>query len=273
MDQTELTKFLEISSGIIDSHAHLQKEFYADEQEIVINRMSAANVRQIVNPGVDLKSIPELIELAQRHDNIFIGLGLHPHQASEWDETAEKLIKDFITHDKVVAVGECGLDFFYNNSPPEKQIFALQAQLKIARQFNKPVIIHCRDAWDELLCVLNEEGQDIKGVLHCFTGDPAIVNRFKDFNFYISFSGILTFPKAVAIQEAAKVVDKDRLLVETDCPFLAPQPMRGKRNEPAYVWFVAEKLAELRGQSLSEIASLACKNAQRLFSLPDVKDH
>ncbi len=269
MDKIDWNKFLSINSGIIDSHAHLQKEFYADEQEIIIDNMIAANVRQIVNPGVDLKSIPELIDLAQRHNNIFIGLGLHPHQASEWDESAEKLIKNFITNDRVVAVGECGLDFFYNNSPREKQIFALQEQLKIARQFNKPVIIHCRDAWDELLTILTEHGEEVRGVLHCFTGDQSIVNRFRRFNFYISFSGILTFSRSTAIQEAAKIVDENRLLVETDCPFLAPHPLRGQRNEPAYVWFVAEKLAQLRNQSLAEIAAVSSRNARQLFALPE----
>ncbi len=269
VDFANLERFKNISGGIIDSHAHLLKEFYEQERDLVIERMMAMNVRQIISPGIDMKSIPELIDLAQRYDNIFIGIGLHPHQANEWDEAACATMKDHITHNKVVAVGECGLDFFYNNSPPAQQILAFKEQLKIARQFNKPVIIHCRDAWEELLTILDGEGKGMKGVLHCFTGDERIVERLRklvDFDAYISFSGIVTFPKATGVQAAAKIVDDDKILVETDCPFLAPQAVRGQRNEPAYVWFVAEKLAQLREQTLAEIASLSAINARRLFA-------
>lgn len=271
MDDIERAKFQQIPSGIIDSHAHLLKEFYGTDRELIIERMAQLNVRQIINPGVDLKSSQELLELAQQHNNIFIAVGLHPHQANEWDEAAGETMRAQMNQDKVVAVGECGLDFFYNNSPPEKQIFAFQEQLKIARQFDKPVIIHCRDAWEEMLTLLAKEGKGMRGVLHCFTGDEKIVDRLQclsDFEAYISFSGIVTFTKAAAVQAAAKVVDKNKLLVETDCPFLAPQAVRGQRNEPAYVWYVAEKLAQLRNETLSEIASLCSINARRLFGLP-----
>lgn len=271
MHNTELTRFQAISSGIIDSHAHLVKEFFADDQQLVIDNMNAANVKQIINPGVDLKSIPELIDLADRHKNIYIGLGLHPHQANEWDKSSCQIIESHINHPKVVAIGECGLDFFYNNSPKEIQISTLKEQLKIAHKYNKPVIIHCRDAWEELFDILANGPKPIKGVLHCFTGSDKVVEQLKeldkDIDFYVSFSGILTFPKAQEIQAAAKVVDDNKLLVETDCPFLAPHPMRGKRNEPAYVWYTAEKLAELRNQTLEEIAALCTQNAQRLFGL------
>lgn len=271
MDDIERAKFQQVSSGIIDSHAHLLKEFYGVDRELIIQRMAELNVRQIINPAVDLKSSQELIDLAEQYSNIFIGVGLHPHQASEWDETAEETMRAHINHPKVVAVGECGLDFFYNNSPPETQMLAFKEQLKIARQFDKPVIIHCRDAWDEMLAVLDKEGKGMRGVLHCFTGDEKIVHRLQslnDFDAYISFSGIVTFTKSAAIQAAAKVVDKNKLLVETDCPFLAPQAVRGQRNEPSYVWYVVEKLAELREETLAEIASLSAANTKRLFSLP-----
>lgn len=272
MHDTELTRFQGITSGIIDTHAHLMKEFFAEDQKSVIDNMNAANVRLIVNPGIDLKNIPELISLAEQHENIYLGIGLHPHQANEWDKSSTKTIEKYLNHAKVVAIGECGLDFHYNNSPKDVQIFALQEQLKIAHQFNKPVIIHCRDAWDDLFILLNEGPKPIRGVLHCFTGNEEIIRRLEklddQIDFYVSFSGILTFPKAQDIQAAAKIVNEKKLLVETDCPFLAPLPVRGKRNEPAYVWYTAEKLASLRGQSLEEIASLCSQNAKRLFALP-----
>ena len=276
MDDIERAKFQQIGSGIVDSHAHLFKEFYGTDRELIIQRMAEFNVRQIINPAVDLKSTQELLDLAQEHNNIFVALGLHPHQAIEWDEANREIMSAHIDHPKVVAVGECGLDFFYNTSPPEKQIFAFKEQLKIARQFDKPVIIHCRDAWEEMLSVLSEEGKGMRGVLHCFTGDEKIVDRLQclpDFDAYISFSGIVTFTKSGAIQAAAKIVDKNKLLVETDCPFLAPQAVRGQRNEPAYVWYVAEKLAQLRNETLSEIASLCSTNARRLFALPTLPEY
>ena len=271
MDDIERAKFKQIDGGIIDSHAHLFKEFYGADRELIIQRMAEFNVRQIINPAVDLKSTPELLDLAQEHSNIFIALGLHPHQAIEWDENTKEILCAHIDNSKVVAVGECGLDFFYNTSPPEKQIYAFKEQLKIARQFDKPVIIHCRDAWEEMLIILSEEGKGMRGVLHCFTGDEKIAAQLQslpDFDAYISFSGIVTFTKSVAVQSAAKIVDKNKLLVETDCPFLAPQTVRGQRNEPAYVWYVVEKLAQLRNVTLSEIALLCSANARQLFALP-----
>ncbi len=273
MRDTDMTRFQGIGAGIIDSHAHLVKEFFAEDQQSVITNMEAANVKQIVNPGVDLKSIPELLDLADRYKNIYVGLGLHPHQANEWDDTSWQIIEKQILHPKVVAIGECGLDFYYNNSPKEIQVSVLKEQIKLAHQFNKPVIIHCRDAWDDLFDILAKGPKPLKGVLHCFTGNTEIVSRFKtlvpEIDFYVSFSGILTFPKSQDIQEAAKIVDDNKLLVETDCPFLAPHPVRGKRNEPAYVWYTAEKLAQLRQQTIEHIANLCSKNAQRLFGLPN----
>ncbi len=271
MHDIGLTRFQGIGSGIIDSHAHLVKEFFAEDQKLVIENMKRFNVTQIINPGIDLKTIPELIELADNNENIYLGIGLHPHQANEWDELSAKTIEKYISHPKVVAIGECGLDLYYNNSPKEAQMFALREQLRLARQFGKPVIIHCRDAWNELFEILAENSEPIRGVLHCFTGNIDVISRLKQagqhVDFSISFSGIVTFPKSQDLQAAAKIVDDNKLLVETDCPFLAPLPVRGKRNEPAYVWYTAEKLAELRNQPLADVAALCTANAQRLFGL------
>ncbi|PWT98420.1 MAG: hydrolase TatD [Candidatus Melainabacteria bacterium] len=278
--------YLQIKSGIIDSHAHLQLEYCADEpekcgtadletlkegQRQVIQRSLQANVKQIVNPGVDLKSVAELLELAESHEQIYVGLGLHPHNAKDWTEEAEHSLRKAAEHPKVVAIGECGLDFYYNNSSQESQFQALRRQMRLAKELGKPLIIHCRDAFPQLKELLLEEGHGLKGVLHCFTGSPADLSAFEEFDLYVSFSGIVTFPNAKSVQAAATVVRKERLLAETDCPYLAPQKVRGKRNEPAYVWLVAEKLAELRSADLSEIAETCSNNARALFGLPEVK--
>lgn len=277
------SNYKEISVGIVDSHAHLLLEYCADiskekgdksvaqleeDQRQVIQRSLAANVKQIVNPGVDIQSIPELLALAEQHQQIYVGVGLHPHQAKEWTDDSERLLRKAGQHPKVVAIGECGLDFHYNNSSREAQYHALERQMIIARELNKPLIIHCRDAFDELKALLTEHGNGLRGVLHCFTGSPAVLSSLAEFDLYVSFSGIVTFPNAKEIQAAAALVKKDRLLVETDCPFLAPQKVRGQKNEPAYVWMVAEKVAELRSSSLSEIAKICSENARSLFGLP-----
>jgi TatD DNase family protein len=213
--------------------------------------------------------MPELLALADKYNHIYIGLGVHPHEAHKWTNAMEERLRQACLHPKVVAIGECGLDFYYNNSSPESQFHALKRQIQIAKDFGKPLIIHCRDAFDQLKELLRGEEFKQKCVLHCFTGSPATLDDMAEFDCYISFSGIVTFPNAKDIQAAATLVASERLLVETDCPFLAPQKVRGKRNEPANVWMVAEKLAELRAASLDEIADTCSKNARRLFNLPE----
>ncbi len=260
------------SSGtIIDSHAHVVKEYFEDDQREVIQRAFDSGIIQLINPGVVLQSIPELLELADRYEQIYTAVGLHPHDAKDWTAASFEVIRKACEHPKVVAIGECGLDFFYNKSDHKSQVEALKAQIQIALETNKPIIIHCRDAWDETIAILEEEGKGkIRGVFHCFTGGPELLPRIEKLDFYVSFSGIVTFPKSKPIQEAAVLVREDRMLVETDCPFLAPQKVRGKKNEPAYVWYTAEKLSELRGKTLGEIAAKCRDNARELFNLPIV---
>lgn len=255
--------------GIIDSHAHVVKEFFKEEQAEVIERTFGTLVTQIVNPGVLVEDIPELEELAARHENIFIAAGQHPHDAKFWCREHADKVRQALENPKNVAVGECGLDFHYNNSDRESQLKAFAEQIRIAREFKKPVIVHCRDAWQEAFDLLGSEGGgEVTGVFHCFTGGPEVLPQIEKLGFYVSFSGIVTFKNATDIQAAAPLVKPDRILVETDCPFLAPQKVRGKRNEPAFVWYVAEKLAELRNTSLEDIAVTTSSNARRLFNLP-----
>lgn len=260
--------------GIIDSHAHVVSEFFGDDREDVIKRSFENGVVQMVNPGVVLDNVEELKDIAERHTNLFFATGLHPHEAKDWTDQCAAAIEEASAHPKAVGVGECGLDFFYNNSDHSSQKRAFAEQCRLAKKLNKPVIVHCRDAWQEAFDILKEEGagnyaDSLKGVFHCFTGAVEHLEAIADLGFYVSFSGIVTFNSAKALQEAAKLVPVEKILVETDCPFLAPQKVRGAKNEPKYVWYVAEKLAELRGSSTEEIAKHAMMNTRKLFKLPD----
>jgi TatD DNase family protein len=248
----------------------LLKEYFADEQFEMIERAFASNVKQMVNPGINATSLDELFQLADKYEHIYLGVGVHPHDAKTWSASVEDTLKKSLEHKKVVAVGECGLDFFYNNSSREEQIHALRRQIELSLEFGKPLIIHCRDAWADINAIFSDYTGKLRGVFHCFTGDPTVLQTVAPFDFYVSFSGIVTFPNAKSIQAAARQVDVERLLVETDCPFLAPQKVRGQRNEPSYVWYVVEKLAELREVSVDQIAAACTANARRLFGLPEI---
>jgi TatD DNase family protein len=256
---------------IIDSHAHLTWESFEADQKDVIQRAFDKNVVQMVQAGVDLKTIPEAKKLAEEYERIFIGVGVHPHEAKYWNAEADREIREAAAHPKCVAIGECGLDYHYNFSEKDQQTSAFRAQVRIARDLQKPLIIHTREAWDETFEILQSEGGgEVRGVFHCFTGGPEVLPQIEELDFYVSFSGIVTFNKAKEIQAAAPLVRSERLLVETDCPYLAPVPHRGKRNEPSYVWFVAQKIADLRNDSLDNIAVQTAQNARRLFGLPAI---
>jgi TatD DNase family protein len=254
---------------IIDSHAHLDWESFTEDRDGVIERAFSSGVSQIVQAGVYLHNINEAIALAERFENIYCGVGLHPHEAKSWNDQSEDLVRNACANPRVVAIGECGLDFHYNHSERDVQLQVFANQVDLARQLNKPLIIHTREAWEDTFRILHEHGQgQIRGVFHCFTGGPEVVPEIKKLDFYVSFSGIVTFPKASDIQAAAPLIEADRILVETDSPYLAPQGMRGKRNEPANVWLVAAKLAQLRNISRDELATITSENARRLFALP-----
>jgi TatD DNase family protein len=255
---------------IVDSHAHLGWDSFAEDRDQVIARAFESGVSQIVQAGVYLTGMEETVAIAEAHANIFFAVGLHPHEAKDWsDEESPRVIRDFISHPKLVAIGECGLDYHYNHSEPETQRRVFAEQVKLARELDKPLILHTREAWDDTFEILRRVGEGkVRGVFHCFTGSPDVLPAIREIDFYVSFSGIVTFPKSTDIQAAAKEVAADRIMVETDCPYLAPQGFRGKRNEPAYVWKVAEKLAELRGSELGDIAVSTSHNARTLFRLP-----
>jgi TatD DNase family protein len=256
---------------LIDTHVHINFDSFIEDLDAVRDRWRTAGVVQLVHSCVTPAEFTKTQALADRFPELFFAVGLHPLDAIEWQPDMGEQIRQLATSDKrVVAIGEMGLDFFKADNR-ELQIEVFRSQLQIARALDLPVIIHCRDAAiamrDFCQAYWQEFGQ-VKGVMHCWTGTPEETQWFLDLGFYISFSGVVTFKNATQIQASARLVPPERLLVETDCPFLAPVPNRGKRNEPAYVRDVATYLAELRGESLDLLAEFTTTNAQQLFQLP-----
>ena len=253
---------------LIDSHCHLIFENFEKDLEDVVLRLRSKGVKKLVHACCELTEIPKLKKISCEFDEIFYSVGLHPLEAKKWELNSKSILKRSAQEDtRVVAIGELGLDFFKSKNKTE-QIDALIPQMELAYELELPVIIHCRDAANEMIEVcknLSKMGKCPKGVLHCWTGTPKEMKQFLDLGFYISFSGIVTFPKAYEIHECAKIVPNDKYLIETDSPFLAPVPFRGKRNEPAFVENVANFMANLRSSELITIAKESSKNAEDLF--------
>lgn len=257
----------------VDSHAHIDgPEFDADRAQ-VIQRARDAGVSAILNIGTGdphSGALERAVELAESNPDIYAAIGTHPHDARLFDERAEERIWKLATgSSKVIAWGEIGLDFHYDNSPREVQIDIFQWQLRLARELNLPVIIHTREAETETAEILQKHwaGSNLPGIMHCFSGSADLAARAIEIGFSISFSGIVTFKKAEELRSVAKQVPLDRLLIETDCPYLTPIPFRGKRNEPAYVVEVARCLAELHGLELVDLAKITTDNFARMFKL------
>jgi TatD DNase family protein len=258
---------------LVDTHAHLDFSKFDPDRDAVVERARAAGVAAIVNVGTDLLSSQRAVRLAERYDGVYAAVGVHPHDAKELDGATLAELRELARHPKVVAVGEIGLDFYRDLSPRDVQRRAFQAQLAWAAKLGKPVVIHDRDAHDEILEVLSDwaAGQRHSplagrlGVLHTFSGDLSMAEQAIDLGFYLSISGPVTYKNARQLPDIVPALPIDRLLVETDCPFLAPHPYRGKRNEPAYVRLVAERIVELKGMSLDALARATTANAQHLF--------
>ncbi|MDD5450533.1 MAG: TatD family hydrolase [Desulfovibrionales bacterium] len=253
----------------IDTHAHLDMYDSASDQAQIVSRAHAARVRQIITIGINLPSSRQAVAIAEQYEGVFAATGIHPHDAKGvTDETYDDL-RHLTKNPRVVAIGEIGLDFFKEYSPRREQEICFRQQIQLARELRLPLIIHDRDAHDETIRILREEkAEDMGGVFHCFSGDYTFAGKCLDMGFYISIAGVVTFPKATILQDVVKNVPMDRLLIETDAPFLAPVPYRGKRNEPAYVIHVGQKIAEIKGCSDVEVAQWTRKNAQALFKLP-----
>jgi TatD DNase family protein len=256
---------------LIDTHVHINFDAFEADLDAVRDRWQAAGVVQLVHSCVTPAEFGRTQALADRFSELFFSVGLHPLDASEWRADLGTEIRQLAQSDKrVVAIGEMGLDFFKADNC-EWQIEVFRSQLQIARDLDLPVIIHCRDAATMMRQVCQDfwsEFGRVRGVMHCWSGTPVETQWFLDLGFYISFSGVVTFKNAREIQASAQIVPLDKLLVETDCPFLAPVPKRGKRNEPAFVSHVAAYLAQLRGERLDTLADTTTANARQLFRLP-----
>ncbi|MGD1000169.1 MAG: TatD family hydrolase [Candidatus Brocadiia bacterium] len=252
---------------LADSHAHLDDGRFAPDLTAVLDRAREAGVQRIVTVGTGLASCEAAIALAQRNPEfVCASVGIHPHDAAGADEAALARLAELARSPGVVAIGETGLDYHYDRSPRDVQRAVFESQIRIALQLNLPVVIHCREAYADCLAVLKEHaGDGLRGVLHCFAGDRATAEALIGMGFFISFAGPLTFPSAGNLREIGRLAPMEQLLIETDCPYLAPQPVRGRRNEPAFVRYVAEALAALRGMTADEVAARTAANAIRLF--------
>ena len=253
---------------LVDSHTHLDTSRFNADRESVIQAAVAGGVTRMVDPGCDLASSCAAIALAKAYPGVvFAGVGVHPHDATTYNDEVERHFRELVHDSTVVAIGEFGLDYYRMLSPREVQRAVFCAHLELARAYGLPCIIHVRDAHDDVMELLRAHGRGLRGVFHCFSGDVAQAEECLAYEgFMISFAGPLT-RQGNALPEVARMAPLDRVLVETDSPYLVPQPLRAKRNEPLFVKHVAEKLAEVRGMTLEEIAQITTANAVRLFGL------
>jgi TatD DNase family protein len=254
--------------NLADSHCHLDDPRFDPDRDAVIERAVAAGVTHLLAVGTG-SGPPDLeagIRVAEAYECVVASVGVHPHDASKADAETWRRMAPLVAHPKVVAVGEIGLDYHYDYSPRDQQRAAFVEQMRLARDARKPIIVHTREAWDDIWRLLEERWAPagLGGIMHCFSGGPEEARRALDMGFHLAFGGVITFPKAARVREAAMSTPLDRLLIETDAPYLAPVPMRGERNEPAFVVETARRLAEIRSESFDALASATTRNFRRL---------
>lgn len=253
---------------LFDTHTHLDSTKFDEDRTEVIERARAAGVHMLVNIGFNRETIPTTMALAEQYDFIYAAVGWHPVDSIDMLPEDLEWIERLCAHKKVVAIGEIGLDYHWDTSPKEVQQRVFREQIRLARKVGKPIVIHNRDAHEDVIRILQEENAaEVGGVMHCFSGSWETAKQCLDMNFYISFGGPVTFQNARVPKEVVKRVPLDRLLIETDAPYLAPSPYRGKRNESAYVSRVAETIAELLGKTVDEIASITSENGKKCFAI------
>ncbi len=257
----------------VDSHCHIDGEQFDADRDEIVQRANDAGVKMMLTVGTGNPhdgEIERAVKCAEKYENVFASVGVHPHDAKLYDAAAEAHLIELAKREKVVAWGEIGLDYFYDHSPREVQRDVFRRQIKTAKELNLPVIIHSREADDETVEILTEEYKENLGrggVMHCFGGSAAMAQAMLDVGFYISFAGNVTFKKAENLREAAQIVPLNKLLIETDCPFLAPVPNRGKRNEPAFVVHTAQFLADFYGIALERLAEATTHNFKEIFGV------
>lgn len=251
---------------LIDTHAHLDYEGLADNLDGIIGNAIDAGIEKVIVPGVELAGLPQIIEIIEKYDNVFGAVAVHPSEAKDWQDSNLDELREYARHEKIVAIGETGLDYYHDKSFIDTQKQAFRAHLQLAREMNLPVMIHDREAHADTIAIL-KEFPDVKGVMHCFSGSVEFAMECINIGYYIALGGTVTFKNAHKPKEVAAKVPLDRLLLETDAPFLAPHPYRGQTNEPAYIKLIAEEIARLRGITLEELASATSANAEQLFKI------
>jgi TatD DNase family protein len=264
---------------LIDSHCHIDGDAFDDDRDQVVKRARDAGVVAMLNIGTgdpNTDDFRKAVAVAEKYENVFASVGVHPHDAKLYDDEAEKHLLELAKSEKVIAWGEIGLDFYYDHSPRDVQREAFRRQIRTARELNLPIIIHSRDADDETVEILSGEcaGDNFRGgIMHCFGGTALMAEALMEIGFLISFAGNVTFKKAENLRDAARVVPLDKLLVETDCPFLTPAPFRGKRNEPAYVEHTARFLADFYGIEFETLAEQTTGNFLNFFRIKLATEH
>jgi TatD DNase family protein len=253
---------------LTDTHTHLNAQQFDEDRHDVIERAKQSGISRIINVGFNRETIPSSIELAEKYDFIYSTVGWHPTDAIDYKPDDLEWIEQLCSHPKVVAIGEIGLDYYWDTSPKDVQDRVFREQIRLARKVGKPIVIHNRDAHADVVRILQEErAAEVGGVMHCYSGSWETAKQCLDMNFYISFGGPITYKNAKQPKEVLAQVPVDRLLIETDAPYLTPHPFRGKRNETGYVRLVAEAAAEIKGVSLEEIAAITTHNASKCFGI------
>jgi TatD DNase family protein len=253
---------------LFDTHAHLNADQYKEDLHEVMERAKEAGVSNIVVVGFDTLTIKRAMELAEAHDYIYACVGWHPVDAIDMTDDDLEWIEELASHPKVVAIGEMGLDYHWDKSPHDIQKDVFRKQIRLAKKVKLPIVIHNREATADIVEILREEGAaEVGGIMHCFSGSVEIAKECLDMNFYISLGGPVTFKNAKKPKEVALEIPLDKLLIETDCPYLTPHPYRGQRNEPSYVKLVAEQIAEIKGVTFEEIARATSDNAKKIFGI------
>ena len=251
---------------LFDSHAHYNDERFLEDVFEVLDSMQENNVAYIMNACSSVEEIPYILKLAEKYDFLYASVGVHPHEVSDMTEANVDKLREYSRHPKVKAIGEIGLDYYYDNSPRDLQKKWFSRQIELAQELDLPIIIHDRDAHKDCLDILkNYKG--LKGVFHCYSGSAEMLSDVLDLGLYVAFGGSLTFKKSQKPVEAAKAAPLDRILIETDCPYLTPEPYRGRRNSSLYIHYVAEKLAQIKNMSVGEIEEITLNNAKKCFSI------
>ncbi len=256
---------------MIDSHAHLDDKQFNYDRDSIIKDLKENYVAYFINPASDMESSRNSLELSDKYEFIFSAVGVHPHEAEGFTDEMLNELKEMAKNKKVVAIGEIGLDYYYDNSPRDIQKEVFRRQMELAKELKLPVIIHSRDAYGDTFDILNEFKDEVIGVMHCYSGSIEMAERYMSLGYYISFAGPVTFKNATNVKDAAKKVPMNRMLIETDSPYLTPTPNRGKRNEPKYVKYVAETIANLREIPLSDLVENTRNNTIELFNLKGVE--